>query len=87
MDFEGIAHRGEYDMYLTQPIQPLFQVITGRSDVIAIFGHGLLGLSYLLIRPIKPVSALTQPMPGTLPLSVFYPVQYFYDAKLSYAGL
>lgn len=43
-DFEGIINRGEFDAYLTKPIHPLFQVIARRSDIMATFGHGGLGL-------------------------------------------
>jgi len=43
-DFEGITHHGEFDAYLTKPLNPLFQVIARRSDVMATFGHGAMGL-------------------------------------------
>ena len=43
-DFEGTVHRGEFDAYLTKPLNPLFQVISRKADVMATFGHGGLGL-------------------------------------------
>jgi ABC-2 type transport system permease protein len=43
-DFEHTVHQGEFDGYLTKPIHPLFQVIARKSDIMATFGHGGLGL-------------------------------------------
>jgi ABC-2 type transport system permease protein len=43
-DFESIANHGEFDVYMTKPLRPLFQVIARRSDVMATFGHGILGI-------------------------------------------
>jgi ABC-2 type transport system permease protein len=43
-DFEGAVHQGEFDTYLTKPLNPLFQVISRKSDVMAMLGHGGLGL-------------------------------------------
>lgn len=150
-DFEGIAHRGEFDMYLTKPIRPLFQVIARRSDVMATFGHGLLGvvlfvyaanqagirfdaahvgtllvllaggvllqggillfaasLTFWTTKSSEIQNLLFYQMRGFIayPISIyptlirylltyvlpfafvsFYPAQYFYDSKLSNAGL
>jgi ABC-2 type transport system permease protein len=43
-DFEGIVNQGEFDSYLTKPINPLFQVLARKSDVMATLAHGTLGL-------------------------------------------
>ncbi|WP_127532826.1 ABC transporter permease [Paenibacillus kobensis] len=47
-DFQGIVHQGEFDSYLTKPLNPLFQVISRRSDLMAMLGHGGLGLILFL---------------------------------------
>jgi ABC-type uncharacterized transport system, permease component len=43
-DFEWAVHQGEFDAYLTKPLNPLFQVVSRKSDVMAMLGHGGLGL-------------------------------------------
>jgi ABC-2 type transport system permease protein len=39
-----MIHQGEFDAYLTKPMHPLFQVIARKSDIMATFGHGGLGV-------------------------------------------
>ncbi|WP_127530183.1 ABC transporter permease [Paenibacillus kobensis] len=43
-DFEEAVHQGVFDGYLTKPLSPLFHVISKKSDVMATFGHGGLGI-------------------------------------------
>ncbi len=47
-DFEGSVHNGDFDGYLTKPISPLFHIISKKSDIMASFGHGGLGLILFL---------------------------------------
>lgn len=52
-DFESIANQGEFDAYMTKPINPLFHVIARRSDVMATFGHGALGVALFVYAAIR----------------------------------
>lgn len=47
-DFEGTVNQGEFDSYLTKPLNPLFQVLARKSDIMATLGHGTLGIILFL---------------------------------------
>jgi ABC-2 type transport system permease protein len=43
-DFDLIIYSGEFDWYLLRPIGLVFQIIVARMDLMALLGHGTIGI-------------------------------------------
>ncbi|WP_168123840.1 ABC-2 family transporter protein [Paenibacillus sp. HB172176] len=47
-EFETTVQQGEFDTYLTKPMNAFFQVISRKSDIMAAMAHGGLGLAMFI---------------------------------------